>query len=407
MNNRLSSMLLIGFASGLPLALTSSTLQAWFTESGISLLGIGALSLIGQPYVFKFLWAPFLDKLMPPCLGKRRGWMLLMQCIIILCIVTIAFLKPSHQASLIGMIALVMAFASATQDIAADAYRADILPPQERGFGSSLFITGYRIAMLVAGGVALVIADRFGWHLTYLLMAFCMLLGVLVCFLAPSTTNEKQTSSSWSEVVVEPFKEILSRPGAILILTFIIIYKLGDAFTLSLSTTFLLRGLDFSLTIIGTINKSLSIIGSVGGALLGGWWMRKLGLFRALLIFGIAQALSNLAYMLLAIIGKNLSMMAFAVFLEHFCGGLATVAFLAFLMSLCDQRYSATQFALLSALSAVGRVFVGPIAAVMVNTIGWIQFYFLTFVIALPGLWLLIRLRQQMLADETIRECPI
>jgi MFS transporter, PAT family, beta-lactamase induction signal transducer AmpG len=394
---RLVSILLLGFASGLPLLLTGSTLQAWFATSHIDIVSIGVLTLVGQPYVYKFIWAPLLDRFALPFLGRRRGWVLLLQISLVISIAMMGLLQPDREPMTLGLLALWVAFLSASQDIAIDAYRTDLLSPSERGLGAALNTIGYRVAMLVTGAVALVFADYLGWKVTYLLMAGLMLLEILVTIWAPNPQElRNEMPKNLTEALTQPFNEFLNRKAAISILLFIILYKLGDVFTLALGTTFLIRGVGFNLTEIGLIYKLIGMLGLFAGVFVGGLWMRRITLFKALLFFGIIQALTNLPFMFLALIGKNYSVLIFTIFSESFGSGLGSVAFLSFIMSLCDHRYTATQFALFSALAAVGRVFVGPIAGMMVEHLGWVQFYFWAFIIGLPGLLLLGLLKSQV-----------
>lgn len=395
-NPRMLSTLLLGFSSGLPLALCSGTLQAWFTVAGINIVAIGALTLVQYPYTFKWLWAPLLDRYVPPFLGRRRGWIMVMQIMLAIVMAIMAFLKPQTHAWWLGILAVVLAFFSSTQDIGIDAYRTDLLKPEERGLGSAMVTSGYRIAMVISGGLALVIAANVGWRVTYLLMAGLMIFGVLITCWSPELDKPVAPPKKLSSAVFEPFKEFLSRDAAIAILLFIILYKISDAMVLALGSTFLIRDVGFSLADVGAIYKMVGIGASVIGAFMGGILMVRLGLFRSLMIFGITQGISNLLYMSLAMTGKNYTLLVAAITCENFFSGMGTVAFVAFLMSLCDYRYTATQFALLSAFSAVGRIFVGPIAGVMVEHIGWVQFYFWSVMSAIPGLlllwWMRIRL---------------
>jgi PAT family beta-lactamase induction signal transducer AmpG len=395
-SRRLIAVLIMAFSSGLPLALTSSTLQAWFTEANVSILTIGALTLAGIPYTFKFLWAPILDRFVPPFLGRRRGWLIITQMGLSLSLFIMTFFNPSSQPSVIGILALIIAFLSASQDIAYDAYRTDILLPTERGLGASAFSVGYRIAMLISGGLALILADYIGWKLTYQLMAGLMfLLGVATLFI-PEPANWVKPPSTFFSAIIEPFKNLWKKDRILFILLFVILYKIGDALALSLMSNFLLRGLSFSLTDVGIAFKTVGIIGTLIGALLGGIILIRISLFQALLLFGVLQALSNLMFMLLALTGKNEVLMVSSIFIEQCCSGMSTTAFIAFLMSLCDQRYTATQYALLSALSAIGRVFLGPIAAVMVEHVGWANFFGWTTIVCFPGLILLVLLRNRV-----------
>jgi len=295
--------------------------------------------------------------------------------------------------------ALAVAFFSATQDIVIDAYRTDLLPPEERGMGAAMTTGGYNVAMLVSGGLAMVMAAQIGWQATYLLMSGLMLVHVLATFWGPEPKDQIGSPKTLVQAVVEPFKDYLTRESAVAILIFILIYKLGNALTLTLSTAFLLKGLGFTLTDVGAIYKVVGLIAVLMGVFLGGAMMIRLGLYRALMSFGILQALSNFSYLLLAIIGKSYFAMISAVFIEYFCGGLAGVAFIAFLTSLCNTRYSAAQYALLTAFAAVGRVFIGPAAGVMVEHLGWIEFYFWACVLSFPGLMLLAWLKKHPIFD--------
>lgn len=401
-NKRLIVTLLMGFSSGLPIGLCGSTLQAWYTVAGINIVTIGFLTLVGQPYTYKFLWAPLLDRFVPPFLGRRRGWILLMQLVLAMVLVWMAFLEPQANSLLLGLLALAVAFFSATQDIAIDAYRTDLLKPDERGLGAAMVTAGYRIAMLISGGLALILAAKIGWRHTYLLMALFMALEIIVTLRSPEPETHVKPPVSLMAAVMEPCKELLARKSIIAILIFIVIYKLTDAFALALGTPFLIRGMGFTLVQVGVIYKGVGMAATLLGAFAGGIIMTRMRLYKALFIFGVLQGVSNLTYMALAILGKSYFMLVTAVSVDYFCSALGTVAFVAFLMSLCDARYTATQFALVSALSAIGRVFVGPLAAVMVERVGWAHFYFWSAMIALPSLVLLWWIREQIDASGEI-----
>ncbi len=391
----LFSTLLLGFSSGLPLALTSSTLQAWFTVTGATLLAVGSLSLIGQPYVYKFLWAPLLDRWIPPLFGRRRGWIVLIQLALIIAIITMALTNPHTNASLLITVAFFVAFLSASQDIAIDAYRTDILKPNERGLGTTLYSWGYRAAMLVSGALALALAEYIGWCNTYLLMAALIALGLFGAWFGeePMDEQEKYPPTSLHAAIVDPFREFLSRKPAWLILLFIILYKFGDALSVSLTTPFLIRGLGFSLSTVALVNKGIGFFAAMLGLLAGGVLMARLSLFRALLYFGILQAAAILALLHLAIVGHNYHWLVFAVSVDNFCNAMGSIAFVALLMSLCNHSYTATQFALFSALAGVGRVFIGPLAGLIVTYYSWPVFFVLSLTACLPGLGLLWHLR--------------
>ncbi|AYH06677.1 muropeptide MFS transporter AmpG [Pectobacterium parmentieri] len=390
-------MLLLGFASGLPLALTSGTLQAWMTVENVDLKTIGFFSLVGQAYVFKFLWSPLMDRYTPPFLGRRRGWLVLSQLLLIAAIIGMGFMNPARDLWWLAALAVLVAFCSASQDIVFDAYKTDLLPPEERGTGAATSVLGYRLAMLVSGGLALWMADRYlGWQSTYWLMAGLMLIGVFATLLAPEPLNSQPAPRTMEQAIVAPLRDFFERNNAWLILLLIVLYKLGDAFAMSLTTTFLIRGVGFNAGDVGLVNKTLGLFATIVGAIYGGLLMQRLSLFRALMLFGILQAVSNAGYWLLAITAKNLFTMASAVFLENLCGGMGTAAFVALLMTLCNKSFSATQFALLSALSAVGRVYVGPIAGWFVESYGWAWFYLFSIFAALPGLAILMICRETL-----------
>jgi PAT family beta-lactamase induction signal transducer AmpG len=405
-NRRVGVMLLLGFASGLPLALTTGTLQAWATVEGLDIKTISFLTLVGSAYTLKFLWAPLMDRFVPPFLGRRRGWMALTQLLLAGGIAVMGSLSPKDAILALAAMAVLVAFFSASQDITFDAYRSDVLRNEERGAGAAVSVLGYRLAMLVSGGLALVLADSFiGWRATYWLMAGLMLAGICATLIAPEPEVDVPSPRTLEEAVIGPLRDFFSRDGAVLALTLIVLYKLGDAYAGSLTTTFLIRGVGFSATEVGAINKVLGLIATIIGALAGGALMLRLSMFSALMLFGVLQAVTNLGFWVLALTPKSYESMALVVGLENLCGGMGTAAFVAFLMALCKARYSATQFALLSALAAVGRTFIaGPTSWVLVEDLGWAGFYLCTFFIALPGLVLLWMQRSSITAMTTAND---
>ena len=401
MNRRMLVVFMLGFSSGLPLALAGGTLQAWFKTSGASIVAIGFITLISQPYSYKFLWAPILDKYtLPSFLDRRRSWILLMQLGIIGMIVLMAIFSPEAtvkvfqwDAPVLLLLGFLLSTFSATQDIAIDAYRIEILKHDERGLGSALGIEGYRLAMIASGGFALILADKLGWQRTYLVMAGLMTIGLLAVAIAPAvkyTGNAKE--NNLMIVIKDAFKDFLLRKNAWLMLLLIVLYKLSDAFSHALSSVFLLD-LTFALSEVGMINKVLGVIATLLGVIVGGLFMTRVGLFKALLTFGVLSAIANLTFMLLAIVGKNYELACIAVFIENICSGMGTAAFVALIMSLCNPKYTATQFALLSSLAAMGRIYVGPVSGYLVQTLGWASFYGFTAVVAIPALVLLVFLR--------------
>jgi PAT family beta-lactamase induction signal transducer AmpG len=393
---RIATVLVLGFASGLPLALSSGTLQAWMTVAGVDIKTIGLFSLVGLPYTLKFLWAPVMDRYAPAFLGRRRGWVALTQLLLMAVIAVMGAMDPTRAPLALAAMALLLAFASASQDIVVDAYRTDVLREQERGLGAAVSVLGYRLALLVSGALALILSDHIGWRNTYWLMAALLAIGLFAAFFGPEPDEQVRPPRTLTEAVVGPLREFFSRPEAGVMLLLIVLYKLGDAFAGSLTTAFLIRGVGFTPTDVGAINKGLGLFATIIGALFGGGLMVRLGLYRALLLFGILQAVSNLAFMVLAWAGKSYPLMVVAVAFENIAGGMGTAAFVALLMALCDHRFSATQFALLSALAAIGRVFVGPPSGLLVDAVGWVWFFFCTFLVAIPGLLLLWQLRRRV-----------
>ena len=405
-NGRIAAVLVLGFSSGLPLALSGGTLQAWLTVEGVDIRTIGLFSLVGLPYTLKFLWAPLMDRFVIPIFGRRRGWIVLCQIVLIGIILGMSVSSPKNALWLLAILAFFLTFVSASQDIAIDAYRAEVLKNRERGLGAAVSVTGYRVAMLVSGALALILSEFLGWGATYMLMALILTLGVLAVWLGPEPEYSAGPPASMKEAVAGPFAEFFSRSGVWSLLALIILYKLGDAFAGSLTTTFLIRGVNFSVGEVGAINKGMGLAATIIGAIYGGLLMARLRLFNSLLIFGIFQAVSNLSFMVLALVGKNYPLMIFTIAFENLAGGMGTAAFVAFLMALCNHRYTATQFALLSALASLGRVFVGPLSGILVDEMGWAVFFFSTFLFALPGLILLLVMKQVVITieNETVKE---
>jgi MFS transporter, PAT family, beta-lactamase induction signal transducer AmpG len=419
-DRNLAVILLLGFSSGLPLALTGGTLQAWMTIEGIDLKTIGIFTLVGLPYTWKFLWAPFMDRYVPPFLGRRRGWLVITQLALVGGLIAMGVLSPKDDAVLLAAVAVFVAFASASQDIVFDAYRTDITAPASRGPAAALTVLGYRVALLVAGALALVIAGGtvtsgwlgglpgIGFGATYFVMAALMAFGIATTLWGKEPLAPPTVPRTLDEAVGKPFREFFSRKGAVAILLLIILYKLGDAFAGSLTTAFLLRGPGFSLEEVGIVNKGAGLAATIVGVLFGGALMVRLGLYRSLLVFGVLQAVSNLAFMWLAAAGKSYVLLVFAVCFENVTGGMGTAAFVALLMALCDARFTATQYALLSALASFGRVYVGPAAGYLTDPkqagLAWTTFFFWTFVSALPGLAMLWWKRAEIRALDMPKE---
>jgi len=383
----------MGFASGLPRALPVSTLQAWMAIEGVDLKTIGIFSVVALPYTLKFFWSPLMDRFVPPMFGRRRGWILITQALLVAGIAAIAFSSPAQAPLTVGLIALTVAFFSASQDIVIDAYRTDILHVQERGAGAAVAVMGYRIALIISGSLTLILSDRIGWRNTYLSMAAIMAVNFVITLFAPEPPETVAPPRTIQEAVIGPLKDYFSRQSAFAFLLLIILYKLADAYAASLMSAFLIRGIGFSATDVGTINKGLGLVSTILGALLGGSLMVKLGLFRSLLYFGIVQAFTILTFSALAVIGKSYGMLIFAVAFENFGSGMGTAAFMALLMTMCNHRFSATQYALLSSLAALGGIVIAPTSGFVAETVGWPIFFLISAAIAVPGLALLWKLR--------------
>ena len=504
--HRLVVVTVLGFASGLPLALTGQAMQAWLTSEGIDVATIGFLSLVGLPYTFKFLWAPLMDRFDLPWLGRRRGWLVLTQLAMAGALLLLAGTSPSQATRAFALLALLGAFISASQDVVIDAYRTDLLAAPERGIGSSLNVLGYRLAMIVSGGVAFIWVDPtqgggWTWPEVYRVMAALMVAAAVIsALLLPKLKNTLQPTSvarhdilgflavllavvvgfklseafapplahgllapllqlssmpadlqgkwidllalmlglgftlplaAWAarrarfDTLLSGLRSYFAMPGAAAFLALIVFYKLGDAFAGSLMTPFLLKAMAYGTAEVGVVNKVIGLWLTIGGALLGGVLMLRLGLWRALLLFGTLQMLSNLGFWWLAVHGQGalggLTVPAFdwgfvklaqatpvdggllmVIAAENISGGMGTAAFVALLMSLCNQRFTATQFALLSAFASIGRVWVGPVAGVLAASIGWPSFFIISTVLALPALLMLWVMRASVRALEVM-----
>ncbi len=506
---RLLVVTVLGFASGLPLALTGQAMQAWLSLEGVELATIGFLSLVGLPYTFKFLWAPLMDRFDLPLLGRRRGWMVLSQLAMAGVLLMMAATPPKGAIQVFALLAVLCAFISASQDVVIDAYRTDLLVPAERGLGSSLYVLGYRLAMILSGGIALIWTDPgqggvggggWTWPEVYRFMAVVMVgMAVVSLFLPRLKSPQVQATAARHDIVgfgavvaavaagylltdrvlshvagwvlapalqggslapnlqqrwvdllallmgigvtlplaawaskVARFDTLrnglanyFAQAGAAGFLIFIVLYKLGDAFAGSLLTPFLLTGMAYGPAEVGVVNKLIGLWLTIGGALVGGMLMLKLGLWRSLMLFGVLQMASNLGFWWLAVHGKGamgaFMMPAFdwgfvrlaqptaldggllmAVAFENISGGMGTAAFVAFLMGLTNQRFSATQFALLSAFASIGRVWVGPLAGVLVESTGWPPFFVVSTACAVPGLVMLWVIRGSVRALDAV-----
>jgi MFS transporter, PAT family, beta-lactamase induction signal transducer AmpG len=382
--------LLMGFSCGLPLLLTLSILQAWMKAEGVDLGVIGLMTLVGLPYTLKFLWAPLLDRYTLPFLGRRRGWLLMAQLALMASIVGLGRTSPSAHPELVALAALLVTFFSATQDIIVDAYRREDIPDTELGFASSLYINGYRMGMLLAGAGGLILADHVSFAAVYLIMAACLIPGILTTLLAPEPRINGKPPKTLKAAVVDPLMEYFSRPAAIWILAFILLYKLGDAMASAMSIPFFLD-IGFSNTEIGTIGKIFGFWATIAGALTGGILTLRIGIYRGLWVFGFLQAISTAGFVFLARIGYSIPGLSAVIGFENFTSGMGTAAFVAFMALLTDKRFTATQYALLSSLMGVPRVLASAPTGYLAQYMGWETFFILCTVIAIPGLLILFK----------------
>ena len=388
-------MLLTGFSSGLPLLLTGSTLKFWLREEGLDLSTIGFFSLVGLPYTLKFLWAPFMDRFVPTDFGRRRSWMLISQITLGLSICAIALTNPHTHLPSVVALCLLITFFSASQDIVLDAYRREALQDEELGIGSSVFIYGYRLGMLVAGALALFLADQdfFSWQDVYLIMGARMLIGILATCMAQEPERDFPIPSSLQEAIVGPFVEFFSRPQALLILAFILLYKIGDSMGSEMISP-LMVDLGISKTQYAMVVKLFGMVALIGGGLLGGLVVYRLGIIRSLWIFGILQMISTAGFVILAMAGNHIIILTAVIAFETITSGLGQTAYVAFMASMTNKQFTATQYALLTSLMGVPRVIAGSTTGVLAEWMGWEMFYGLCTIIAIPGLFLISQMPQ-------------
>ena len=381
---------LMGVSSGIPLLVTGSTLQAWMTDEKVNLAVIGMFSLVGLPYTVKFLWSPFLDRYIPPFLGRRRGWMLISQILLMLAIGSFYFVRPAESPWTVAILAVFVTFFSASQDVVIDAYRRELLPDEELGLGASMSSNGYRIGMLISGAFALFLADRIPWNYVYLLLAGSLFIGMITAFLGPNHDEQIIPPQSLREAVIEPFTEYFKRRGAYEILAFIILYKIGDVMAANMTTSFILN-IGFSKTDLAVIGKTFGIIALIVGGLAGGILILRIGLFNALWIFGILQAVSTLFFSALVSVGAYYNILVATVTFENLTSGMGASAFIAFTATLCNKRFTATQYALLSSLMGIPRVIIASPTGFLAEKLGWVYFFVFCALVAIPGLVFLVR----------------
>jgi MFS transporter, PAT family, beta-lactamase induction signal transducer AmpG len=410
--SRISAVFFTSISSGLPFLLAGSTLQAWYTQAHVNIVAITSLSLVGLPYSLKFLWAPLFDRYaLSSRFGRRKSWISCTQLLVAMLLLLMAAMQPAHMAVLLACCALVMVFFSASQDVVVNAFNIELMPKNERADCAFLMSLGYRVGMVVAGPVVYIIASKFSWHCAYVVMALVMMVFVVVTRFLPAELESglkigcgyvKENNYNW----LAPFLELFKRPGFIWVLFFVLFYKVSDSCVMVSSTPFLLREMHFSLLEVGSIAKTVGLAGVVAGGLVGSLVVKWLKIYRSLFLFALAQGVSNCGFVLLYVLGKSVACMAIVVFVDNFSNGMATVAFVAYLMSCCDRRFTATQYAFLSALMALSQVLIGPVAGIIIKYSNWVDFYIFSVVMILPGLLILPRLGLNR-QDEELLESTV
>ncbi len=419
LDRRIIAILFLGFSEGLPLALTGATLSVWLREGGISKTAIGLFALVTMPYALKFLWAPLIDRLRLPVVtamfGRRRGWALVTQAALVLALIGLGSTAPMQDLWWTAFLAVVVAFCSASQDIVIDAYRVETLSEEQQGAGAATLVLGYRFGMLASGAGALYLAEFFGWHVAYYAMAALVSVGMLTILLnrepkavvSADSLQREQRVAGWLAArphlngrraellawlygaVVAPFAQFMTRRAWLAILLFIACYKLGDVLAGVMAAPFYVD-LGFEKTEIANVTKVFGLWATIVGGLVGGVVVSRFGVLRGLLVGGLMQMLSNLGFVMLAMVGHDVSALAVAVAVENVCGGIATAAFVAYLSSLCDAAYTATQYALLSSFYKLGGDLFGSFSGVLADSMDWVSFFLLSMAGALPGLLILL-----------------
>jgi len=393
LNRRMLICVFTGFTSGLPLYLLIQLVPAWLRAEGVGLAEIGFFALIGFPYTWKFIWSPVMDRFTLPFLGHRRGWMLLTQLALMVSIGAMGYIQPALSIWTVAYLAAAVAFFSASQDIVLDAFRRELLPDSELGLGNAIHVQTYRLAGLVPGSLALILSDYLPWHTVFNVVALFMLIGIGMTLVIDEAIADPSPPKTMSEAVIDPFREFLDRKGfqaAALILAFLFFYKLGDSMATALQTPFFID-MGFSRTEIGSVAKFAALVASIFGGLFGGVVMINLGINRALWIFGVVQVVSILGFALLSVVGNNLWMLGAANAFEYLGVGLGTAAFVAFIARTTNPSFAATQFALFTALAAVPRTLANSVTGVIVEQVGWTNFFMLCTALAIPGMLLLFK----------------
>jgi MFS transporter, PAT family, beta-lactamase induction signal transducer AmpG len=389
-SRRMLVALIMGYAAGLPLELTGFVLKTWMREQGVNLTVIGLFALVGLPYTLKFFQAPLLDRFSISRFGRRRGWMLIFQVALVLSICGLGRTDPAQTPWLVALAAFFVTLFSASQDIVIDAYRREDLADEELGLGSSLYIAGYRIGMLLASSGGLILADHTGFPAVYAIMALCMLPGILTAVLTPEPPTPFGVPTSLKDAVIQPFVEYFSRGNAISILAFILLYKIGDAMASSMTAPFYID-LAFTKTEVASVVKLFGFPPILIGTAMGGVIMLRIGINRSLWIFGALQAVSTAGFCILARTGHSLPMLAAVIAFENLSSGMGTSAYTAFMASITNKKFTATQYALLSSLMGIPRVAASAGAGFLAQAMGWIGFFIFCTLIAIPGMLLLFK----------------
>ncbi len=390
LTRRMAVSLVMGFSCGLPLMLTLTVLQAWLKAEGVDLAVIGLMALVGLPYTLKFIWAPVLDRFTPRLFGRRRGWLLAAQAALMVSIIALGRADPVGNPGFFAIVAFLVTFFSATQDIVVDAYRREDIADEELGLASSLYINGYRIGMLASSGGGLILADHVPFSMVYLIMALAMIPGIVTTLLTPEPEVNAAPPDSFRSSVIDPLTDFLRRPGAIWILAFILFYKLGDTMASAMTIPFYLD-MGFSNTEIGTVVKLFGFWATMGGAMVGGVLTLKIGIRGGLWLFGLLQALSTAGFAILAQLGHNTAALAGVIAFENLSSGMGTSAFVAFMAIQTNKRFTATQYALLSSLMGVPRVLAAAPTGYLAQALGWVPFFIACTLMAVPGLLILLR----------------
>jgi PAT family beta-lactamase induction signal transducer AmpG len=394
LERRLLICLFTGFASGLPLFIIIQLVPAWLRSEGVGLKEIGFFALVGIPYTWKFIWSPLMDRYAPAPMGRRRGWMLITQVLMLASIGFLGYLDPQTQLKEIAILCAITAFLSASLDISIDAFRREILPDRELGLGNSIHVTTYRLAGLIPGSLSLILADHYAWNIVFIVTAAFLSLGIGMTLFSKEPEVSIQRPHTLKAAVTEPFIEFFSRHGvrsALWILSFMFLYKLGDSMATALATPFYLD-LGFTMSEIGIVAKHAALWPAIIGGIMGGIIMLRIGINKALWLFGFAQIVSILGFVILAEVGYNLWVLAGVIGFEYLGVGLGTAAFVAFIARTTSPAYTATQLALFTALTALPRTFANSTTGIIVEQVGWTNFYLICTVIAVPGMVLLLKI---------------